>query len=110
MAWNDGYVTEVPYTYGYYADLSPSRVGLALTLAGYAPIPPGPCCELGFGQGVCLAFSASAGSAHAPRPAARFRQRSLRMRIIGIRFSTQRPRTSSIHPTRTETMTSTWSI
>ncbi len=63
MAWNDGYVTEVPYTYGYYADLSPSRVGLALTLAGYAPIPPGPCCELGFGQGVCLAFSASADPA-----------------------------------------------
>lgn len=64
MTWSDGYVTEVPYTYGYYPDLSPARVNLALLLAGYPPIPPGPCCELGFGQGVCLAFSAAARPEH----------------------------------------------
>jgi len=63
MAWNEGYVTEVPYTYGYYSDLSPARVNLALTMAGHAPIPAGPCCELGFGQGVCLAFNAVADPA-----------------------------------------------
>lgn len=63
MSWSDGYVTDVAYTFGYYADLSPARVNLALLLAGCPPIPPGPCCELGFGQGVCLAFNAAADPA-----------------------------------------------
>lgn len=63
MSWNEGYVTDVPYTFGYYADLSPARANLALLLAGCPPIPAGPCCELGFGQGVCLAFNAAADPA-----------------------------------------------
>lgn len=60
MTWTDGYVTDVEYTYGYYAETSPSRIDLALMLAGAQTIPDGPCCELGFGQGVSLAVHAAA--------------------------------------------------
>lgn len=59
MNWNEGYVTDVAYTHGCYPEFSPTRIDQALTLAGHAPIPPGPCCELGFGQGVSLALHAA---------------------------------------------------
>ena len=60
MSRNDGYITDVAYTHGYYAEISPSHIDLALTLAGHSAIPAGACCELGFGQGVSLAFHAAA--------------------------------------------------
>lgn len=60
MAWNDRYVTDVSYTKGYYAELSPDRIDTALLCAGYQGIPAGPCCELGYGQGVSLVLHAAA--------------------------------------------------
>jgi hypothetical protein len=57
-----GYVTGVDYLPGYFAELNPVRVGFVLLLNGYAGPPPGPCCELGFGQGVSLAMHAAAGA------------------------------------------------
>ncbi len=60
MNWDQGYVVDAPYTYGYYAELAPTRADFALLLAGHAGIPDGPCCELGFGQGVSLCVNAAA--------------------------------------------------
>jgi hypothetical protein len=58
--WNDGYVTEVPYTYGYYRELSPSLQRFALLIQGYAPPTEGPYLELGFGQGLSACIHAAA--------------------------------------------------
>ncbi|MEN9314583.1 MAG: hypothetical protein RIS35_976 [Pseudomonadota bacterium] len=59
-----GYVTEVGYTHGYYAELNPLRVAPALLNAGL--VPPGieSACELGFGQGLSLNLHACAGATH----------------------------------------------
>jgi SAM-dependent methyltransferase len=59
MSWTDGYVTDTNYTYGYYGEMSPQRVDFMLGVAGYEGLPPGPCCELGFGQGLSLAIHAA---------------------------------------------------
>jgi hypothetical protein len=60
---SEGYVTELPYTLGYYPELDPRRV--RETLAGedvdIAPIRRA--CELGFGRGLSLAIHAVAGDA-----------------------------------------------
>lgn len=55
--WADRYPTDFGYTYGYYPELSPAVMQLALANVGVLP----PCtdnafhyCELGFGQGVTL--------------------------------------------------------
>lgn len=61
--WTKGYVTDVPYTYGYYAETNPVRADLALLLAGREGVPPGPCCELGFGQGIGVNVHAAASAA-----------------------------------------------
>lgn len=58
--WSDGYMTEVGYTYGYYPELNPARVRLALLQAGIAPPELGNACELGFGQGVSIALHQAA--------------------------------------------------
>ena len=55
-SWNDGYVTDIAYTYGFYHELNPLRVKFALLNAGYkAPdFDNGEefnALELGFGQG-----------------------------------------------------------
>ena len=39
------------------------RANFSLLIEGYAGLPPGPCCELGFGQGVSLAMHATANPA-----------------------------------------------
>ena len=54
--WTDGYQTEINYTYGYYADLSPNFQRFCLLLNGIdCPTPEnGTHCELGFGQGISL--------------------------------------------------------
>lgn len=57
--WQDGYVADVDYTYGYYAELNPLRITLAFLNAGLAPPSCGTACELGFGQGVSSAIHAA---------------------------------------------------
>lgn len=52
--WNDGYITDVGYTFGYYNELNPVRSRLALLGAGIAPPHVQTACELGFGQGVSV--------------------------------------------------------
>ena len=58
--WTSGYVADIGYTYGYYAELNPARVKLALLNAGLAFPDMGTACELGFGQGVSANFHAAA--------------------------------------------------
>lgn len=58
--WSEGYIADIDYTYGYYAELNPLRARLALLSAGYAPPPLGTHCELGFGQGVSINVHAAA--------------------------------------------------
>lgn len=58
MHWNLGYVSEIDYTYGYYKELQPQNVRLALSLNGVKVPEINTACELGIGQGVTLNFSA----------------------------------------------------
>jgi len=61
--WNEGYVTDIGYTYGYYTELNPLRTRLALLNAGWATpatLHDGPACELGMGQGVSVNVHAAA--------------------------------------------------
>ncbi|MCL4745569.1 MAG: methyltransferase regulatory domain-containing protein [Burkholderiaceae bacterium] len=60
MSWDQGYVVDAPYTYGYYPEMGLARAGYMLLAAGHGAIPPGPCCELGFGQGVSICVHAAA--------------------------------------------------
>lgn len=60
MPWNAGYVTDINYTFGYYADLNPVRVGYSLTAAGLVTPTIRNACELGFGQGLSVAIHAAA--------------------------------------------------
>ena len=54
MTWNDGYVSEINYTYGFYSELSPLRLGLATQLKAIQP-PSSQAtfnyCELACGRG-----------------------------------------------------------
>ena len=62
-SWNEGYITDIGYTYGYYPELNPLRTRLALLSAGWAAEPAladGPACELGMGQGVSVNVHAAA--------------------------------------------------
>ena len=65
-AWTDGYQTTVNYTYGYYRDLSPNFQKFCLLLNG-VDIPEDQeettHCELGFGQGLSIAFHATSSFA-----------------------------------------------
>lgn len=54
QAWSDGYMTDVEYTHGYYAELNPLRARLALLNAGHACPEVRTACELGFGQGLSV--------------------------------------------------------
>lgn len=62
--WNEGYTSEVNYTYGYYPELSPTRIRLALLCCGVEhSIPDNPeYLELGFGQGLSLSVNAATNS------------------------------------------------
>lgn len=59
----EGYVTELPYTLGYYPELDPRRVRETLACAGVEIAPILRACELGFGRGLSLAIHAVAGDA-----------------------------------------------
>lgn len=61
--WNEGYFTDVGYTYGYYREINPVFQRFCLLLRGFAA--PSPAldaahCELGFGQGVSVNIHAAA--------------------------------------------------
>lgn len=58
--WNEGYVTDTDYTYGYYADLNPHHATIPLLMAGVALPEFKNACELGFGQGVSVNIHAAA--------------------------------------------------
>src|SRR5690606_8547177 len=61
LMWNAGYVSEVDYLYGYYPELSPQRLKLALLSRGIQhSVGERPnYLELGFGQGVSLNINAA---------------------------------------------------
>lgn len=58
--WSEGYVADIGYTYGYYAELNPLRVKLAFLNNGVAFPDFGTACELGFGQGMSVNLHAAA--------------------------------------------------
>lgn len=58
--WTAGYVTDVNYTFGYYAELNPIRCRLPLLLAGRRAPRIENACELGFGQGLSVSIHAAA--------------------------------------------------
>ncbi len=57
--WTAGYVAEITYTHGYYAELNPLRAPFALANAGLTLPKSARACELGFGQGMSLAIHAA---------------------------------------------------
>lgn len=58
--WNAGYVTDVNYTFGYYAELNPFRCRLPLLMVGRHAPKIENACELGFGQGLSVSIHAAA--------------------------------------------------
>lgn len=64
--WNEGYFTEVSYTYGYYREVNPVFQRFCLLLRGFATLGGGTAnhCELGFGQGVSVSIHAAANPGH----------------------------------------------
>jgi predicted O-methyltransferase YrrM/methyltransferase-like protein len=63
MVWNEGYVAEVNYTYGFYGELSPSKLALAATLKSVQSINVNQAfnyCELGCGRGYSANLLAAA--------------------------------------------------
>lgn len=66
-AWNEGYVTDVGYTYGYYRELNPVFQRFCLLARGYSAPEAwagSSHCELGFGQGVSINVHAAANPGH----------------------------------------------
>lgn len=61
--WTAGYMADIAYTYGYYAELNPQRLRLAFLNAGLVPPETANACELGFGQGITVNLHAAAGPA-----------------------------------------------
>lgn len=62
-SWNEGYVSEIQYTFGYYRELSPDFLDFALLLRGIEPPSHNQeraYCELGFGQGMSIAMHSAA--------------------------------------------------
>lgn len=58
--WNEGYVTDIDYTFGYYSELNPLKLRLAFLNASLQFPKVGTACELGFGQGLSANFHAAA--------------------------------------------------
>ncbi|MRV71116.1 methyltransferase domain-containing protein [Duganella sp. FT92W] len=57
MGWTSGYVSDVEYTAGFYAEQSPVLLNFVAVLNGYEPLPldrPFTYFELGFGRGVTV--------------------------------------------------------
>lgn len=64
--WNEGYFTDVGYTYGYYREINPVFQRYCLLLRGLASVESANAfhCELGFGQGVSINIHAAANAGH----------------------------------------------
>lgn len=62
MHWDQGYVSEVGYVYGYYSELNPLQNKLSLIYNGIKPPEVKTACELGFGQGVSLLCNAASSN------------------------------------------------
>ncbi|UQV47104.1 class I SAM-dependent methyltransferase [Janthinobacterium lividum] len=65
MAWNEGYVSDIEYTNGFYSDLSPHHLNFSCILNGIEPVPldqPYTYFELGFGCGQTLTVLAAANA------------------------------------------------
>ena len=60
--WDEGYVSDVGYTMGYYGDMNPLRMRLALLNAGWHAPTMATACELGFGQGLSVNLHAAGAS------------------------------------------------
>jgi SAM-dependent methyltransferase len=62
--WNEGYTAEIDYISGYYSELSPTRIKLALLACGidHGISETPDYLELGFGQGLSLAINAATSS------------------------------------------------
>lgn len=61
--WSEGYAAELGYTHGYYSELNPHYMRLAMLSAGITPPSwhaGAAACELGFGQGGSLNIHAAA--------------------------------------------------
>lgn len=58
--WSDGYVADIDYTHGYYTELNPLRIRLALINCGLVAPDIQTGCELGFGQGLSVNLHAAA--------------------------------------------------
>ncbi len=58
--WTEGYVADIEYTYGHYAELNPLRIKLAFLDQGLVFPEIGTACELGFGQGLSTNLHAAA--------------------------------------------------
>ncbi len=58
--WSSGYVSDIGYTFGYYRELNPLQVKLAMLNVGLEYPDVGTACELGFGQGLGLNLHAAA--------------------------------------------------
>jgi SAM-dependent methyltransferase len=61
--WTYGYVSEIPYTYSFFAELSPSLIGYAALCKGFVPPPIAQnftYCELGCGRGGSVNLLAAA--------------------------------------------------
>lgn len=61
--WNQGYVTDISYTTGYYGTLNPLRIKLCFLAQRLLPPKIETACELGFGQGITLNFNAVSANA-----------------------------------------------
>lgn len=59
-SWDEGYVSEIDYTYGYYFELNPHRIKLAFALAGLQAPEVKTAVELGFGQGMSVLLHGAA--------------------------------------------------
>ena len=60
--WNQGYVTEIPYTYGFYSDLTPIVLEYSALCKGFASpsLEKFTYCELGCGKGLTTNILAAA--------------------------------------------------
>lgn len=59
IMWNEGYVADIDYIYGYYHEFNPLRLKFSLISAGIKPPEILNACELGFGQGISLVSHAA---------------------------------------------------
>ena len=60
--WTAGYAADVDYTFGYFKELNPLTIKLALIDAGIQPPEVQAACELGFGQGISVNIHAAGSS------------------------------------------------